>query len=128
MTTERPPSGQPEQHAPGFGAPRPEDRLRIELEDAASSKWWARILYTFGSQYGRTQLRFVGRNEDGRTLYASDTFPGPPLDQTPPEEAWAPGLEASLSQLRREIARDGWSVASRGAKPWELTFSRRMGS
>jgi len=101
-----------------------EERLRIELEDAASAKWWARILYTFGSQYGRTQLRFVGRTEDGRRPYVSDTFPGPPLNATPPTEAWAPGLQASLHQLRGEIARDGWSETSHGKQPWDLTFSR----
>lgn len=104
-----------------------EERLRIELEDAASVKWWARIFYTFGSQYGRTQLRFVARTEDGRRLYVSDTFPGPPLNATPPAEAWAPGLKASLSQLRGEIERDGWSETSQGAQPWELTFIRRRG-
>ncbi|MDQ0768914.1 hypothetical protein QF031_001663 [Pseudarthrobacter defluvii] len=107
---------------PGRGT---EERLRIELEDAASVKWWARILYTLGSQYGRTQLRFVGKTEDGRRLYVSDTFPGPPLNATPPAEAWAPGLQASLSRLREEIARDGWSENSQGTQPWELTFSRR---
>lgn len=102
-----------------------EERLRIELEDAASRKWWARILYTLGSQYGRTQLRFVGMTPEGRRLYASDTFPGPPLNATPPEEKWAPGLEASLTQLRGEIARDGWLETGRGTQPWELTFTRR---
>ncbi|MGN7200078.1 hypothetical protein [Arthrobacter sp. SAFR-044] len=107
---------------PGDGT---EERLRIELEDAASRKWWARILYTLGSQYGRTQLRFVGKAEDGRRLYTGDTFPGPPLNPTPPEEAWAPGLQASLGRLRQEIAGDGWAETSRGAQPWELTFSRR---
>ena len=105
--------------------PGTEERLRIELEDAASRKWWARIFYTLGSQYGRTQLRFVGKAEDGRTLYAGDTFPGPPLNATPPEEAWAPGLQDSLRQLRREIAGDGWSETSQGEQPWDLTFSRR---
>lgn len=106
---------------PGQGS---EERLRIELEDAASRKWWARILYTLGSQYGRTQLRFVGSTEDGRRLYTSDTFPGPPLNGTPPEEAWAPGLQASLRQLRQEIDSDGWTETGHGKQPWELTFSR----
>jgi len=105
-----------------------EEQLRIELEDAASVKWWARILYTLGSQYGRTQLRFVGKAEDGRRLYTGDTFPGPPLNRTPPEEAWAPGLEASLTRLRQEIVRDGWLETSRGTQPWEVTYSRCRGS
>lgn len=103
------------------------ERLTVELEDAASSKWWARILYTLGSQYGRTQLRFVGKADDGRRLYVSDTFPGPPLNPTPPEEEWAPGLQASLRQLRQEITRDGWSETGRGKQPWDLTFSRGKG-
>ncbi|WP_457950343.1 hypothetical protein ACTAQI_07040 [Pseudarthrobacter sp. alpha12b] len=128
MTTNAPQPGPTDNPAGGAAHPWPEERLRIELEDAASRKWWARILYTLGSQYGRTQLQFVGRTVDGRRLYASDTFPGPPLNPTPPEEAWAPGMEASLSQLRQEIARDGWSETSHGAQPWELTFSRRKDS
>lgn len=105
-----------------------DEKLQIELEDAASQSWWARILYTLGSQYGRTQLRFVGKTDDDRRLYVSDTFPGPPLGATPPEEQWAPGMEASLAELRQQIARDGWAETSRGQKPWELTFARRAGS
>ncbi|TWD56515.1 hypothetical protein FB478_101663 [Arthrobacter sp. AG367] len=127
MTTDAPRPGRPGKPAPGYAGPGPEERLRIELEDAASRKWWARILYTLGSQYGRTQLQFVARTGDGRRLYASDTFPGPPLNPTPPEEAWAPGMQASLSQLRRELARDGWSETSHGVQPWDLTFSRGPG-
>lgn len=105
-----------------------EETLQIELEDAASMSWWARILYTLGSQYGRTQLRFVGKTDDDRRLYVSDTFPGPPPGATPPAEQWAPGMEASLAELRQQIARDGWSETGRGRKPWELTFARRAGS
>ena len=121
MTQERPQSGP----AGGTGSPGGEERLGVELEDAASRTWWARILYTLGSQYGRTQLRFVARASDGRRLYVSDTFPGPPLNATPPEEAWAPGLQASLHQLCQDITRDGWSETGRGAQPWDLTFTRR---
>lgn len=105
-----------------------EQKLQIELEDAASSSWWARILYTLGSQYGRTQLRFVGKADGNRRLYVSDTFAGPPLGATPPEEQWAPGMERSLAGLRQQIARDGWSEAGRGQRPWELTFTRSGGS
>ena len=105
-----------------------EQKLQIELEDAASSSWWARILYTLGSQYGRTQLRFVGKADGNRRLYVSDTFAGPPLGTTPPEEPWAPGMERSLAGLRQQTARDGWSEAGRGLRPWELTFTRSGGS
>lgn len=128
MTTERPQPGSHDQPAVGPGSPAREELLHLELEDAASRKWWARIFYTLGSQYGRTQLRFVGRTGDGRRLYVSDTFPGPPLNSTPPEETWAPGLQASLDQLCQDIARDGWTETGRGAQPWELTFSRRKAS
>jgi len=128
MTADAPQPAHTDRPASHPAQPGPEERLRIELEDAASRRWWARILYTLGSQYGRTQLRFVGRTEDGLRLYTGDTFPGPPLNKTPPEEAWAPGLEASLGQLRQEIARDGWSETSHGTQPWDLTFSRRRGS
>ena len=85
-----------------------EEQLRIELEDAASVKWWARILYTLGSQYGRTQLRFVGKAEDGRRLYTGDTFPGPPLNRTPPEEAWHLAWRRALPGCgRRSSGTDG---------------------
>ncbi|WP_285246224.1 hypothetical protein [Pseudarthrobacter sp. efr-133-R2A-89] len=100
------------------------EQLRVQLEDAASRKWWARILYTLGSQYGSTQFRFVGKADDGRWLYVSETFPAPPLNRTPPEEQWAPGLQASLRQLHRDISRDGWQLSARGKQPWDLTFSR----
>ena len=103
------------------------EQLRVELEDAASRKWWVRILYTLGSQYGSTQFRFVGKADDGRRLYVSDTFPGPPLNRTPLEEQWAPGLQASLRQLCREIARDGWSETGHGTQPWDLSFTRTGG-
>jgi hypothetical protein len=103
------------------------ETLEIELEDAASSSWWARILYTLGSQYGRTQLRFVGKTDHQR-LYVSDTFPGPPLGATPPEEQWAPGMQASLDGLRRRIAKDGWSESGRGKKPWEFRYTRPAGN
>lgn len=93
-----------------------EETLQIQLEDAASFSWWARIFQTLGSQYGRTQLRFVGKTDGGQQLYVSDTFPGSPLDATPPEEQWAPGMEASLAELRQQIARDRWSETSRGQR------------
>lgn len=113
---------------PAFTLASMEQKLQIELEDAASGSWWARILHTLGSQYGRTQLRFVGKTDDNPRLYVSDTFPGPPLGATPPEEQWAPGMEASLAELRQQITRDGWSQTSRGPRPWELTFTRRAGA
>lgn len=97
-------------------------RLRIELDDAASSSWWARILYTLASQQGQSQLRFVGKTEDGRVLYRGDTFPSPPLGAASPREAWAPGMEASLSKLEREITRDGWVEDGRGPRAWDVTF------
>lgn len=105
-----------------------EETLQIELEDAASSSWWARILYTLGSQYGRTQLRFVGKTDDGHPIYVGETFPGPPPGPTAPEEEWAPGMKASLADLHRQIARDGWSEAGHGQRPWDMTFTRYVGT
>ncbi|MFP5313704.1 MAG: hypothetical protein ACLGH7_15085 [Actinomycetes bacterium] len=128
MTTDVPPPGREDKSLSGPDVTRAGEVLQIELEDAASRKWWMRILYTLGSQYGRTQLRFIARTEDGQRLYTSDTFPGPPLNRTPPEEAWAPGLDASLDRLRSAIERDGWTETRRGLQPWELTVSRRRGT
>ena len=127
MATDTPQPGPAHNRSSEPERPEAEELLRIELEDAASRKWWARILYTLGSQYGRTQLRFIARTQDGRTLYTGDTFPGPPLNATPPDEAWAPGMQASLRRLRQEIEGDGWLEISRGEQPWDLTFSRRRG-
>ncbi|WP_413249526.1 hypothetical protein [Sinomonas flava] len=101
-----------------------EERLRIELEDAASASWWARILYTLSSQYGSTQLRFVGKSDDGSTLYRGETFPGPPLNRTPPREGWAPGMEECLRRLRSEIDGDGWVETGRGEQPWQISYTR----
>ncbi|MGT2462215.1 hypothetical protein [Sinomonas atrocyanea] len=98
--------------------------LRVELEDPASVPWWARVLYTLSSQYGRSPMRFVARADDGRILYRGATFAGPALGRTAPREAWAPGLEASLAELRAEIARDGWLESSHGQQPWDLTYVR----
>jgi hypothetical protein len=105
-----------------------EETLKIELEDAASRSWWARILYTLGSQYGRTQLRLVGKTDGGRRLYISDTFPAPSPGPMAPEEEWAPGMEASLADLCRQIARDGWSEVGRGQRLWDRTFTRHTGT
>jgi len=105
-----------------------EETLQIELEDAASSSWWARILYTLGSQYGRTQLRFVGKTDGGRRLYVSDTFPGPSSGPAAPEEEWAPGMEASLDGLRQQLAQDGWLETGRGQRRWDMTFTRYVGT
>lgn len=105
-----------------------EEVLRIELEDAASRSWWARILYTLGSQHGRSPLRFVGKTDDQRRLYVSDTFPAPPLDATPPEEQWAPGMQASLAGLCQQLKWDGWAEVGRGQRPWELTYTRHSAS
>jgi hypothetical protein len=98
--------------------------LRIELQDAGSQAWWARVLYLLASQNGQTQLRFVGTADDGRTLYRGETFPSPPMGAGAPEEAWAPGLEASLAKLKAEVTGDGWVEAWKGPKPWDLAYVR----
>ncbi|MFQ6155958.1 hypothetical protein ACLMMA_05670 [Micrococcus luteus] len=98
--------------------------LRIELEDPVSVPWWARIMYTLTTQYGRSPMRFVARADGGRILYRGATFAGPALGRTAPREAWAPGLEASLTELRAEIVRDGWVESSHGQQPWDLTYVR----
>jgi hypothetical protein len=67
-----------------------ERTLHIELEDAASSSWWARILYTLTSQYGRTPLSFVGKTADNQRLYLSDTFPGHPCETPFPRKPGPP--------------------------------------
>jgi hypothetical protein len=98
--------------------------LRIELQDAGSGAWWARVLYVLTSQFGQAQLRFIGRTDDGRTLYRGETFPSPPMGAGSPQEAWAPGLEASLAKLKAEVAGDGWVEARKGPRPWDLVYVR----
>ncbi|HKU11811.1 hypothetical protein [Sinomonas sp.] len=102
--------------------------LRIELQDAGSETWWARVFYLLASQNGQTQLRFIGTADDGRTLYRGETFPSPPLGARAPEEAWAPGLEASLAKLKAEVTGDGWIEAWKGPKPWDLVYVRPVPS
>jgi menaquinone-dependent protoporphyrinogen oxidase len=100
------------------------ESLQIELQDAASGSWLTRILQTLVSQYGRTQLRFVARAQDGRVLYESDTFSGPPLGGTPPREDWAPGMENALKELTARTRSDGWHETLRGKETWQLSFAR----
>lgn len=100
------------------------ESLQIELQDVASGAWLTRILQTLVSQYGRTQLRLVARAQDGRVLYESDTFSGPPLGHTPPREDWAPGMEAALKELTTRIRLDGWHETLRGKETWQLSFAR----
>lgn len=100
------------------------ESLQIELQDVASGSWLARILQTLVSQYGRTQLRFAARAQDGRVLYESGTFTGPPLGHTPPREEWAPGMDAALQDLTARIRLDGWHETLRGKEKWQLSFAR----
>ena len=98
--------------------------LEIGLEDVGGTSWWAGVLTTLTSQSGSAQLRFVAAI-DGERLYEGAAFSAPrTLGSVPPEEAWAPGMTASLEQLRRDVERDGWVEVGRGPQTWAFRYRR----
>lgn len=104
-----------------------DERLEIALEGFEPvMPWWKRVLAVLGSQYGRSQVRFVARS-DGQTVYTGAPFFAPLLATALPDEASAPGMEESLSELRRRIAQDGWVQAGRGSAPWSYSYVRAPG-
>jgi hypothetical protein len=104
-------------------------RLRVELEDAATRSAWVGLLGLVGGQVTQ-QWHFVGL-VDGQVRYDSAVFAAPyswgdvPLGRTAtPQEDWAPGMAAALAGLRAEIARDGWVECGHGVEPWQLEYRR----
>ncbi len=98
--------------------------LRVELEEVGARHWWASLLATLASQSGNAYMRFVGV-VDGCPRYVSSTFPVPRVWGTvAPQEEWAPGMTASLAELRRSIEKDGWRQCGRGEQPWSLAYQR----
>lgn len=101
-----------------------DETLTVVLEDVATASWWAGLLATLGSQYGNAQRRFVGR-VDGTTRYKSSTFAVPrAVNETPPQEQWAPGMTDALKELQRDLSADGWRLVFQGKDPWSLTYAR----
>ena len=41
-----------------------------------------------------------------------------------PGEAWAPGMAAALTDLRKQLAADGWAEATHGGQLWDTTYRR----
>jgi len=98
--------------------------LQVELEDAGGTRWWKGLLATVSSQYGNAYRRFVGR-VDGQARYASSTFSVPRTwGEIPPQEQWAPEMTDALTELRRELEKDGWVEVGRGDQPWALRYQR----
>jgi hypothetical protein len=105
----------------------PDATLRIALEDIGGTSWWAGLLTTLTSQSGSAQLRFVG-TVDGERRYEGPAFSAPrTFGCVPPEEQWAPGMAASLTDLRRVLENDGWVEVGRGTEPWALLYRRPGG-
>jgi hypothetical protein len=101
-----------------------EEFLQIALEDFGGTSWWASLLTTLTSQSGSRLLRFTGGVE-GERRYTGPTFTTPrTLGEVPPEEAWAPGMSASLEEVRRAVESDGWVPAGRGPEPWAFGYRR----
>ena len=104
-----------------------EGHLEIVLEGFEPAlPWWKRVFAALGSQYGRSQCRFVAQ-QDGRPVYMSAPFFAPLLATAPPDEASAPGMEESLFELRKKIAQEGWIVSGRGSSPWSYSYVRASG-
>ena len=106
----------------------PEATLRVQLEDAATRRGWVGTLGLLSG--GMQQWHFVGMLGE-KVQYESRTFSAPyswghlPLGRTMlPRNEWAPGMDAALDELRREIAEDDWVVVGRGEQPWEDIYGR----
>jgi hypothetical protein len=107
------------------------DTLQIELEDVNRAGWWVAVLATLASQSGNAYSRFVGRAQStdprwGTYEIRSATFPrvrGLP-DSMTPQEAWAPGMDEALSELRTQLAAEGWQRSGHGEAPWAETYTR----
>ena len=102
--------------------------IEIELEDVGVTSWWRSLLSTLRSPHGMAVMRFVARDVEHRdcAVAAGPTFLRPrcvPGD-LPPDEAWCPGMTASLETVHEILAARGWSSSGRGEHPWSERFTR----
>ena len=102
--------------------------IEIELEDMGVTSWWRSLLSTLSSPQGMAVMRFVARDVEHRdcAVAAGPTFLRPrcvPGD-LPPDEAWCPGMTASLETVHEILAARGWSSSGRGEHPWSERFTR----
>jgi hypothetical protein len=106
-----------------------QESAHIELEDIGDTAWWKRILTTLVSQNGQQQLHFVARRTSGspteHPIAAGSTFASPRwVADAPPEPEWAPGMSASLGEVRDDLERAGWIMDGRGHEAWSYRYVR----
>ncbi|MFP5346010.1 MAG: hypothetical protein ACLGIA_03150 [Actinomycetes bacterium] len=112
-----------------FPASGEQENLEIDLEDVGARSRTASLLTTLVSQNGSTLMRFVGRvrTEDGRTYSVGGPMFSRPRsipDDLAPDEAWCPGMNGSLEELRHHLSEDGWVAAGHGEQPWAYRYRR----
>lgn len=106
------------------------ESVQIALEDVGDRAWWARVLTTLFTQNGQQYLRFVARpigrpDRRERPVDAGSSFASPRrLRDQPPEPEWAPGMSASLAEVRRRLEDAGWFAEGRGDAPWSYRYVR----
>jgi hypothetical protein len=108
------------------------DMLVVELEEAGGSTFVGSLMATLATQSGQAYYRFIGRARSadrrwpeyaviGGTFAAPHAFLSLPI---PPDEAWAPEMDARLAELRAELVAEGWILAGRGEHPWAYRYTR----
>jgi hypothetical protein len=108
------------------------DTLEIELEDAGGGSFVGSLVATLSAQQGHAWYRFIGRarSADRRWpeyVIMGGTFAAPRAAFSrpiPPDDAWAPDMEARLTELRDELVAEGWLLAGRGEHPWSFRYTR----
>lgn len=104
--------------------------IEIRLEDVGGTSWWRSLLTSLGNPSGFATMRFVARDLDldGRQppVAVGPTFLRPRSlpDDVPPDEAWCPGMDASLATLHEQLAARGWRPDGHGEHPWSERFTR----
>lgn len=100
------------------------DTLRVVREEVPAPSTRSAVLRVLSAPFGEATMRFAGM-VDGERRYAGPTFLSPrAVPAMAPREDWAPGLDAALMALRREIVAAGWAYLGQGEQPWDLFYRR----
>jgi hypothetical protein len=108
-----------------------EEQLEIEAEDVGGVSLAASLVTILSSQYGNAYFRFIGRARSADPRWptyamAGATFPAtrPSLDDVAAQGAWLETQRERFEELHRQLVREGWRPAGRGAQWWSATYTR----
>jgi hypothetical protein len=108
------------------------DSLEIELEEAGGGSLVGSLVATLSAQQGHGWYRFLGRARSADPRWPEyaiigGTFAAPRASLSlpiPPDDAWAPDMDARLAELRAELVAEGWLLSGRGEQPWAYRYTR----